>query len=177
METLKDCYQCYNPHWLVIVASGMYLHLRNNCIIGFCLDEDPKPPFDPSYSSHIFMISVLCLLAEYKLWPRSLKDPPILLLYIYDILVTALVTNLVKRIIWIPLLHVLYCLTKESSIFMLTLIDILNLDKHSYLNTIAYFLDQDFAAVCLSYLTSLLSFLWMLDATENLDAILDVWAN
>lgn len=85
MEAVKDYLDCVNVHWIVVVTTGMYMHLRQICIIGLCLDEEPDPPFDPSYASVIFIFSVLCLLAEYKLWPSSLKEPPIQLLYIYEV--------------------------------------------------------------------------------------------
>lgn len=88
MDVVKDYIDCINIHWIVIVTTGMYMHLRQICIIGLCLDEEnieTSPPFDPSYASLIFMFSLLCLLAEYKLWPSSLKEPPTQLLYIYDV--------------------------------------------------------------------------------------------
>lgn len=86
METVKEYLGYVNPHWIAVVVTGMYTHLRQICIIGLCFDEDNNgPPFDPSYASVLFTFSVLCLLAEYRLWPRTLKEPPIQLLYIYEV--------------------------------------------------------------------------------------------
>lgn len=86
METVKEYLGYINPHWIAVVVTGMYTHLRQICIIGLCFDEDNNgPPFDPSYASVLFTFSVLCLLAEYRLWPRTLKEPPIQLLYIYEV--------------------------------------------------------------------------------------------
>lgn len=85
MDAVKEYLSCINPHWIAVVATGMYTHLRQICIIGLCFDDDNSPPFDPSYASVLFTFSVLCLLAEYRLWPRSLKEPPIQLLYIYEV--------------------------------------------------------------------------------------------
>lgn len=73
-----------DPHWVAVVATGLYTHLRQICIIGLCFEENYLP-FDPSYSSVLFVLSVLCLLAEYRLWPITLKEPPIQLLYIYEV--------------------------------------------------------------------------------------------
>ena len=85
MEVVKDYLDCINVHWIVIVTTGMYMHLRQICIIGLCLGDDWKPPFDASYASVIFIFSVLSLVAEYKLWPSTLKEPPIQLLFIYEV--------------------------------------------------------------------------------------------
>lgn len=84
MDTVKEYLGYINPHWVAVVVTGMYTHLRQICIIGLCFDEE-STPFDPSYASVLFIFSVLCLLAEYRLWPRTLKEPPIQLLYIYEV--------------------------------------------------------------------------------------------
>ena len=84
MDTVKEYLGYINPHWIAVVVTGMYIHLRQICVIGLCFDEE-STPFDPSYASVLFVFSVLCLLAEYRLWPRTLKEPPIQLLYIYEV--------------------------------------------------------------------------------------------
>ncbi|XP_076663506.1 uncharacterized protein LOC143366349 [Andrena cerasifolii] len=175
MDTVKEYLGYVNPHWVAVVASGMYTHLRQICIIGLCFDDDSSPPFDPSYASVLFTFSVLCLLAEYKLWPRTLKEPPIQLLYIYEMLVAALTTNLATRAIWVPLMHVIYCLTQESSKWLLWVNTILGLSRYSFLTDFAYYMAKDCAAIHMAFCMSILSFVWMLDATESLDAILDTW--
>lgn len=100
---MKEYLGYINPHWIAVVVTGMYTHLRQICIIGLCFDEDNNgPPFDPSYASVLFTFSVLCLLAEYRLWPRTLKEPPIQLLYIYEVnyFVNEIIKqNLIVRII------------------------------------------------------------------------------
>lgn len=86
METVKYYARIINPHWTTVVLTGLYTHLRQICIIGLCFEkEDFILPFDPSYASVLFVFSVLCLLAEYRLWPVTLKEPPIQLLYIYEV--------------------------------------------------------------------------------------------
>ncbi|PBC31919.1 hypothetical protein APICC_05633 [Apis cerana cerana] len=177
METVKEYLGYVNPHWIAVVVTGMYTHLRQICIIGLCFDEDNNgPPFDPSYASVLFTFSVLCLLAEYRLWPRTLKEPPIQLLYIYEMLVAALTTNLATRAIWVPFMHVIYCLTQESSKCLIWLNAILGLGRYSFLCDLAYYMAKDCAATHMAFCMSILSFVWMLDATESLDAILDTWA-
>lgn len=176
MDTVREYLGYINPHWIAVVATGMYTHLRQICIIGLCFDEDNNPPFDPSYASVLFTFSVLCLLAEYRLWPRTLKEPPIQLLYIYEMLVAALITNLATRAVWVPLLHVIYCLTQESSKCLLWLNTILGMSRYSCLTELAYYMAKDCAATHMAFCMSILSFVWMLDATESLDTILDTWA-
>jgi len=83
MDKLKHYMSLVDTHWIVVVATGMYTHLREVCIIGLCNDNDV--PFHQSYASVLFVFSVLCLLAEYRLWPISLKEPPIQVLYIYEV--------------------------------------------------------------------------------------------
>ncbi|XP_033228057.1 uncharacterized protein LOC117179936 [Belonocnema kinseyi] len=175
MEAIKDYIDCINFHWIVVVATGMYTHIRQICIIGLCFDDDNIPPFDPSYASVLFIFSVLCLLAEYKLWPRSLKEPPIQLLVIYEMLVSALVTNLATRAIWIPLLHAIWCMTQESSRWLTWLNTVMGLDRYSLLHSVALYMEKDMAAIYTAFCLSVLSFVWMLDATESLDGILDMW--
>lgn len=85
METVKYYANFIDPHWITVVVTGLYTHLRQICIIGLCFEEENALPFDPSYSSVLFVFSVLCLLAEYRLWPITLKEPPIQLLYIYEV--------------------------------------------------------------------------------------------
>ncbi|KAL2723737.1 hypothetical protein V1477_018969 [Vespula maculifrons] len=176
MDTVKEYVGCINPHWVAIVSAGMYTYLRHICIVGLCFEEENNPPFDPSYSSILFVFSALCLVAEYRLWPRSLKEPPIQLLYIYEMLVAALATNLVTRAIWLPLMHVIYCLTQESSKWLLWLNTTIGLSRYSFVTTFAYYLAKENAATHMAFCLSLLSFVWMLDATESLDTILDIWA-
>lgn len=84
METVKDALELLNPHWIAVVATGLYTHIRQICVIGLCTDEE-STPFDPSYASILFIFSVLCLVAEYKLWPRSLKEPPCQLMFVYEV--------------------------------------------------------------------------------------------
>ncbi|KAG7208391.1 hypothetical protein KM043_014623 [Ampulex compressa] len=143
MEIVKEYAGSINPHWIAVVATGMYTHLRQICIIGLCFEEENNSPYDPSYASVLFTFSVLCVLAEYKLWPRTLKEPPVQLLYIYE---------------------------------LFRLNSILGLGRYSYLTSFAYYMARDCAATHMALCTSLLSFVWMLDATESLDAILDTWA-
>ncbi|XP_012143784.2 uncharacterized protein LOC105662840 isoform X1 [Megachile rotundata] len=176
METVKEYLASINPHWIAVVATGMYTHLRQICIIGLCFDEENNLPFDPSYASVIFVFSVLCLLAEYRLWPRTLKEPPIQLLYIYEMLVAALITNLSTRAIWVPLMHAISCLTQESSRWLLWLNTTLGLGRYSILTDLAYYMAKDCASMHMAFCMSILSFVWMLDATESLDAILDIRA-
>ncbi|XP_015438688.1 PREDICTED: uncharacterized protein LOC107193710 [Dufourea novaeangliae] len=176
METVKEYLGSINPHWVAVVMTGMYTHLRQICIIGLCFSEDNIPPFDPSYASVIFTFSVLCLVAEYKLWPRSLKEPPIQLLYIYEMLVAALTTNLATRAIWVPFMHVIYCLTQESSKWLLWLNGTLGMSRYSIITEIAYCMAKDSAATAMAFCMSILSFVWMLDATDSLDTILENWA-
>jgi len=83
MDTLKCYLNLVDTHWIVVVAIGMYTHMRQICIIGIC--NENEVPFDQSYASVLFVFSVLCLLAEYRLWPISLKEPPIQVLYIYEV--------------------------------------------------------------------------------------------
>lgn len=116
-------------------------------------------------------------------------------------LVAALTTNLATRAIWVPFMHVIYCLTQESSkcvsmfcssvtislheillenyfhYFQLIWLNaILGLGRYSLLCDIAYYMAKDCAATHMAFCMSILSFVWMLDATESLDAILDTWA-
>lgn len=85
MDAVKNFFECFNYHWIIIVVTGIYIHLRQICIIGLCFDEELILPFDPSYASVLFIFSVLCLLAEYRLWPRSLKEPPVQLMIVYEV--------------------------------------------------------------------------------------------
>ncbi|XP_043505158.1 uncharacterized protein LOC122526069 [Polistes fuscatus] len=176
MDTVKEYVGCINPHWVAVVSTGMYTYLRHICIIGLCFEDENNPPFDPSYSSILFVFSALCVLAEYRLWPKSLKEPPIQLLYIYEMLVASLTTNLVTRAIWIPMMHVIFCLTQESSTWLLWLNTTIGLSRYSLVTTLAYYLAKENAATHMAFCLSLLSFVWMLDATESLDTILDIWA-
>lgn len=86
MEALMDYVECLNTHWLAMVSAGMYTHIREICIIGLCFEESHGPVFHPTFASLFFTFSVLSVLAEYKPWPRSLKEPPLLLLYIYEVI-------------------------------------------------------------------------------------------
>ncbi|XP_024944218.1 uncharacterized protein LOC107271203 isoform X2 [Cephus cinctus] len=119
------------------------------------------------------VLSVLCLLAEYKLWPRSLKEPPVQLVYIYEMLVSALITNLATKAVWIPLLRVIYCLTQESSKWLFWVNSTVGLGRYSFLASWAYYMEKEMAAIHVSYCAALLAFVWMLDATEALEAVLD----
>ncbi|EZA48720.1 hypothetical protein X777_12878 [Ooceraea biroi] len=174
METVKYYVNFVNPHWVAVVATGLYTHLRQICIIGLCFENDTKLPFDQSYASVLFVFSVLCLLAEYRLWPVTLKEPPIQVLYIYEMLLAALSTNLAINIIWIPMMHTIHCLTQESSRWLLWLNATLNLDD-SLLMTFAEHMAAEYAATYMALCMSLLSFVWMLDATESLEMMLDTW--
>ncbi|XP_043257919.1 uncharacterized protein LOC122400483 [Colletes gigas] len=176
METLKEYVGCINPHWVAVVATGMYTHIRRIYIINLCFDNDNSQFFDLSYASVLFTFSVLCLLAEYRLWPRTLKEPPIQLLYIYEMLVAALTTDITTRAIWVPMMYIIHCLTQESSEWLLWLNTTLSLSRYSPLTDFAYYLSKSIAVTHMSFCMSLLSFVWMLDATESLDAILDIWA-
>ncbi|XP_014205007.1 uncharacterized protein LOC106636956 [Copidosoma floridanum] len=177
MDTIKEYMECINFHWIIVVLTGMYVQLRDICLIGLCFEVIRDPPFNPSYATLIFVFSTVCLLAEYRLWPRSLKEPPIQLLIIYEILFTALVTDLVKRIVWVPLMHLTWCLTQESSKALIWMNSQLELGKYSQLMTMASYMRTDIAATHTAFCISVLSFLWMLDATETLDSLLiDLWA-
>ncbi|KAL7286525.1 uncharacterized protein LOC106654767 [Trichogramma pretiosum] len=177
MDAIRDYLECMNFHWLIVVATGLYTHLREICLIGLCSEDYPEPTFDSSYASLIFIFSTLCLLAEYRLWPRSLKEPPIQLLIIYEMLVSALVSDLAKRLIWIPLMRVTWCLTQESSKALTWVNDQADLGKYSYLITVASYMSTEAAAMHTAICISVLTFLWMLDATETLDSLLiDLWA-
>ncbi|XP_078033109.1 uncharacterized protein LOC144467952 [Augochlora pura] len=175
MEVVKDYLGSINPHWVAVVAAGMYTHLRQICIIGLCFDDDSSSSFEPTYASVLFTFSVLCLLAEYKLWPRTLKEPPIQLLYIYEMLVAVLTTNLATLAVWVPFTHVICCLTQESSKWLLWLNGTLGFNRYSALTEFAYYMADKSAATHMAFCMSVLSFVWMLDATESLDAILDIW--
>ncbi|XP_012262184.1 uncharacterized protein LOC105689615 [Athalia rosae] len=175
MESVKDALEFLNPHWIAVVATGMYTHIRQICIIGLCTDEE-NAPFDPSYASILFIFSVLCLVAEYKLWPRSLKEPPCQLMFVYEMLVSALITNLATRAIWIPLIHVICCLTQESSKWLLWMNSYVGLGRYSFVANWAYYMAKDSAVVHMTLCMAVLSFVWMLDATESLDGILEAWA-
>ncbi|XP_054014516.1 uncharacterized protein LOC128895707 isoform X2 [Hylaeus anthracinus] len=174
METVKEFLGCINPHWVAVVAAGMYTHLREIYIIGLCFNDRST---DPSYASALFTFSVLCLLAEYKLWPRTLKEPPIQLLYIYEMLIAALTTNLAMHAIWEPFVNVIRCLTQESSVLLHKLNGELGLSQYSFLTDFAYYMEKESVVTHMSFCTSILTFVWMLDATESLDAILDIWTN
>ncbi|XP_014473542.1 PREDICTED: uncharacterized protein LOC106743839 [Dinoponera quadriceps] len=175
MEMVKYYANFVDPHWVAVMATGLYTHLRQICVIGLCFEENYLP-FDPSYSSILFVFSVLCLLAEYKLWPVTLKEPPIQLLYIYEMLVAALSTNLAINIIWIPLMHAIFCLTQESSKWLFWLNTTLGLDNYSLLTLFADYMAKEYAATHMAYCLSLLSFVWMLDATESVEMFLDTWS-
>ncbi|XP_015112460.1 uncharacterized protein LOC107038092 [Diachasma alloeum] len=176
MDAVKDCIECINPHWIAMVGAGMYAHIRQICIIGLCFENENLAPFQPTYASLIFTFSVLSLLAEFKPWPSSLKEPPVQLLYIYEMLVAALVTNLSTRAVWMPMISSLWCLTQESSKFLYWINSYAGLDSYSPVTQVAYYLTKEDAVTHMSLCMSVLSFVWMLDATESLDAILDSWA-
>ncbi|XP_011314308.1 uncharacterized protein [Fopius arisanus] len=176
MDAVKDCIECINTHWIAMVSAGMYVHIRQICIIGLCFENENLLPFQPTYTSLFFTFSVLSLLAEFKPWPSSLKEPPVLLLYIYEMLVAALVTNLSTRAIWMPIISSLWCLTQESSKFLYWVNSQASLDSDSPVTQAANYLTQEDAVTHMSLCMSILSFVWMLDATESLDAILEIWA-
>ncbi|KAL0123672.1 hypothetical protein PUN28_005883 [Cardiocondyla obscurior] len=178
METVKYYANFIDPHWIAVVATGLYTHLRDICIIGLCFDEDINNnlPFDPSYASVLFVFSVLCLVAEYRLWPVTLKEPPIQLLYIYEMLIAALSTNLAIHMVWIPMMHAISCLTKESSKCLMWVNDAMGFDRYTLLYSFANYMTSDYAAIYMAFCMSLLSFVWMLDATESLDMFLDTWS-
>ncbi|KAJ8679482.1 hypothetical protein QAD02_015269 [Eretmocerus hayati] len=177
MEAVRDYLECINFHWIIVVCTGLYMHLREICLIGLCFEVVKDPPFDPSYASLIFVFSTLCLVAEYRLWPRSLKEPPIQLLIIYEMLVSALITDLATRIIWIPLMHITWCLTQESNKALMWVNTQLELGKYSQLATVASYMATKMAATHTAFCISVLTFLWMLDATETIDSLLiDLWA-
>lgn len=86
MDVVKEYVNNVNFHWLAVVMSGLYIHLRQICFIGLCLEEsEVVENLDTIAASTIFVLSALLLLAEYNIWPRSLKEPPIHLLYIYEV--------------------------------------------------------------------------------------------
>ncbi|KAH0953504.1 hypothetical protein HN011_010140 [Eciton burchellii] len=169
MDKLKHYMSLVDTHWIVVVATGMYTHLREVCIIGLCNDNDV--PFHQSYASVLFVFSVLCLLAEYRLWPISLKEPPIQVLYIYEMMLAVLSTNLAMTLIWVPLMQTVYCLTQQSSILLNYVLGW----EESFILLFAEYMAEDIAATYMALCISLLSFVWMLDATESLDTILDTW--
>ncbi|XP_011161826.1 uncharacterized protein LOC105197232 [Solenopsis invicta] len=176
METVKYYANFIDTHWIAVVATGLYTHLRQICIIGLCFEEESSLPFDSSYASVLFVFSVLCLLAEYRLWPITLKEPPIQLLYIYEMLIAALSTNLAIHMVWIPMMHAIFCLTQESSKWLLWLNTTMDMHIESWLNEFAYFMAKEYTPTYMAYCMSLLSFVWMLDATESLDTFLDTWS-
>ncbi|XP_020277805.1 uncharacterized protein LOC109851787 isoform X2 [Pseudomyrmex gracilis] len=177
METVRYYANFINPHWIAVVATGLYTHIRQICVIGLCSMQE-KPAFEAysPYASLLFVFSVLCLLAEYRLWPITLKEPPIQLLYIYEMLIAALSTNLAIHMVWIPMMDSIYCLTQLSSEWLNQLNDSMGLDSYSWLNTFADYMDTNTAPMYMAYCVSLLSFAWMLDATESLDTFLDTWS-
>lgn len=83
MEAMRDWVECINGHWIAMIAAGMYTHIRQICVIGFCFEDGPI--VHPSYPSLLFTFSILSVFAEHKPWPRSLKAPPAYLLYIYEV--------------------------------------------------------------------------------------------
>ena len=85
MDCIREYFECVNFHWIIVVFTGLYMHLRQICLVGLCFEVTKETPFDPSYASLIFIFSALCLIAEYRLWPRSLKKPPMQLLVIYEV--------------------------------------------------------------------------------------------
>ncbi|XP_063984438.1 uncharacterized protein LOC135166264 isoform X2 [Diachasmimorpha longicaudata] len=176
MDAVRDCIECINFHWIAMVGAGMYAHIRQICVIGLCFEHENLVPFQPTHASLIFTFSVLSLLAEFKPWPSSLKEPPVLLLYLYEMLVAAFVTNLSTRIVWMPLISSLWCLTQESSKFLYWANSKAGLDSYSHLTNVAGYLIKEDAVTHMSVCMSILSFVWMLDATESLDVILDCWA-
>lgn len=53
----------------------------------------------------------------------------------------------------------------------------MELGKYSHLMTVASYMETQMAATHAAFCISVLSFLWMLDATETLDSMLiDLWA-
>ncbi|XP_067204471.1 uncharacterized protein [Linepithema humile] len=176
METVKYYANLIDFHWIAVVATGLYTHLRQICIIGLCFEEEKDSLlFDPSYASILFVFSVLCLLAEYRLWPVTLKEPPIQLLYIYEMLIAALSTNLAVRMVWTPIMASIYCLTQLSSKWLYWLNTTWDLDNY-WIVLFAQYMATEYAATNMAYCMSLLSFVWMLDATECLDTFLDTWS-
>ncbi|XP_074100416.1 uncharacterized protein LOC141528315 isoform X2 [Cotesia typhae] len=171
MEAVRDWVECINGHWIAMIAAGMYTHIRQICIIGFCFEDGPI--VHPSYPSLLFTFSILSVFAEHKPWPRSLKVPPAYLLYIYEMLVAALVANLSTRVIWTPLVHVIWALTQESSKWLMWINSTMGLNSYSVVAGLANFMATDEAANYMTSCLSILSFVWMMDATESLDALLD----
>ncbi|KYQ56769.1 hypothetical protein ALC60_04368 [Trachymyrmex zeteki] len=91
-------------------------------------------------------------------------------------LIAALSTNLAIHMVWIPMMHVIFCLTQESSKWLLWLNSTIGLDSYSWLTFFADYMARDYAATYMAFCMSLLSFVWMLDATESLDTFLDTWS-
>lgn len=50
------------------------------------------------------------------------------------------------------------------------------LGRYSFLANWAYYMAKDSAVVHMTFCMAVLSFVWMLDATESLDGILEAWA-
>ncbi|XP_034936064.1 uncharacterized protein [Chelonus insularis] len=115
----------------------------------------------------------LDVIAEYKPWPRSLKKPPAYLLYIYEMLVASLVANLTTRVIWMPLLNSTWYLTQESSEWLKWANSAMGLNNKSPIIQFANYMAKEDAACHVTLCISILSFLWMMDATESLDTLLD----
>ncbi|XP_008547092.1 uncharacterized protein LOC103570952 [Microplitis demolitor] len=172
MDLMRDWVDGINCHWVAMIAAGMYTHMREICVIGLCFEEGPI--VHPSYSSLLFTFSILSVFAEHKPWPRSLKEPPVFLLYIYEMLVAALIANLSTRAIWTPLVHATWALTQESSKWLMWINSLMGLDHYSIIAYLANFMATDDAASYMTSCLSILSFVWMMDATESLDALLDL---
>lgn len=50
------------------------------------------------------------------------------------------------------------------------------LGRYSFVANWAYYMAKDSAVVHMTFCMSVLSFVWMLDATESLDGILEAWS-
>ena len=85
MDVVQEYLDIINYHWFVIVGTGMYIHLREKCLVGLCFGDIVTPSFDHFNASTIFMFAVMCLLTDYSLWPNSLKKPPLALFILYEV--------------------------------------------------------------------------------------------
>lgn len=89
--------------FFAIVASGMYLHLKQLSIID--LKHSKLPGIQPNPASAIFVFSVLCVLAKSRpYWPRCLRPPPRILRFFVELFLTLYVTDRILRQVWIPML-------------------------------------------------------------------------
>lgn len=82
----------------------------------------------------------------------------------------------VRNVCRISVISLVYYRKNKLLFQLLWLNTVLGLSRYSFLTEFAYYMAKDCAATHMAFCMSVLSFVWMLDATESLDAILDTWA-